>query len=167
VSAERFDDLFASHYPAVAAYALRRAPRADAEEVVAETFLVAWRRLDEVPWDAKPWLLGVARRVLANQRRSARRRGALQQRVESERSPEPSRPRPIREALGRLRPADRELLLLVAWDGLSVREAAVALGCSHTAAKVRLHRARRRLHDELTRLERDEQLPEPRLEGTT
>jgi RNA polymerase sigma factor (sigma-70 family) len=149
---KRFEQVFDEHFRAVSAYARRRAAEAEAEDVVAETFLVAWRRLDEVPGDAKPWLLGVARRVLANQRRAAGRRLALTQRVARERVAEPDR-RPILEALERLPESDRELLLLVAWDGLSTGEAAATLGCSRPAVKVRLHRARRRLGAELERLE--------------
>lgn len=153
---ERFEQVFDAHYRAVSAYALRRASPAEAEDAVAETFLVAWRRLDDVPEDAKPWLLGVTRRVLANQRRAAGRRDALTQRVAHERDGEPELPRrsPILHALQRLSEGDREVLLLFAWDGLSAQEAAATLGCSRTAVKVRLHRARRRLRAELQRLER-------------
>ena len=124
--------------------------------MVAETFLVAWRRLDEVPEEAKPWLLGVARRVLANQRRAAGRRHALTERVAGVPSneQEPSRRPAVLEALARLSETDREIVLLVAWDGLSIQEAATALRCTRTAAKVRLHRARRRFRAELHRLER-------------
>jgi RNA polymerase sigma-70 factor, ECF subfamily len=155
VAQARFEQVFDEHYRAVSAYALRRASHADAEEVVAETFLVAWRRLDEVPRDAKPWLLGVARRVLANQRRAAGRREALRARVavERESDSEPGRRPPVIQALGRLSRGEREILLLVAWDGLSTREVAVTLGCSAAATKVRLHRARRRLRAELEALE--------------
>lgn len=155
VQRERFEEVFDEHFRAVSAYALRRARHADAEEAVAETFLVAWRRLEEVPIDAKPWLLGVTRRVLANQRRAAGRREALRARVAGEREldTEPDRRPLVIEALGRLSTGDREVLLLVAWDGLSTQEAAAILGCSATAAKVRLHRARRRLRAELERLE--------------
>jgi RNA polymerase sigma-70 factor, ECF subfamily len=151
----RFEYMFDEHFRAVSAYALRRASQADAEEVVAETFLVAWRRRDEVPSDAKPWLLGVARRVLANQRRAAGRREALRARIagEHESDSEPRRRPPVIQALGRLSRGDREILLLVAWDGLSTREAAATLGCSTTGAKVRLHRARRRLRAQLEALE--------------
>ena len=78
---ERFELLFRANYPAVRAYALRRTSREAAQDAVSETFLVAWRRLDELPVDALPWLYGVARRVLANQRRSADRGAALEQRV--------------------------------------------------------------------------------------
>jgi DNA-directed RNA polymerase specialized sigma24 family protein len=65
---ERFACVFDEHVRAVSAYALRRTTPAEADDVVAETFLIAWRRLNEIPPDPKPWLLGVARRALANQR---------------------------------------------------------------------------------------------------
>lgn len=154
---EEFESLFDAHFRAVSAYALRRASRSEAEDAVAETFLVAWRRLDKVPENARPWLFGVARRMVANQRRAARRRGALSQRLSREPGGEweSSTDRaPVLEALTRLSERDRELLLLIAWEGLSIPEAAVALGCSAGAAKVRLHRARRRLRSELERLDR-------------
>jgi RNA polymerase sigma-70 factor (ECF subfamily) len=152
---ERFEDIFDANVGAVSAYALRRTTPGDADDVVAETFLVAWRRLGEVPREAKPWLLGVARRVLANQRRAAERRTALVERVAQERKlePEPAQSSPILKALGRLSDADRELLCLHAWEELSTSEAAAVLGCSRAAAKVRLHRARGRLRTELERLQ--------------
>jgi RNA polymerase sigma factor (sigma-70 family) len=152
----RFTQLFDAHFRSVSAYALRRTPPAEADDVVAETFLVAWRRLEELPENPKPWLLGVARRVLANQRRAGRRRGALAERIADEATDghdRRSRP-PVLEALSRLSEPDREALLLVAWDGLSTAEGALALGCSQTAFKVRLHRARARLRAELDSLER-------------
>src|SRR5690349_12050848 len=72
---DRFDEIYRRHAAAVLAYARRRVPRDLAEEVVAETFVVCWRRLDRVPEDALPWLYAVARRTLANQRRAAVRTG--------------------------------------------------------------------------------------------
>jgi RNA polymerase sigma-70 factor (ECF subfamily) len=69
----RFEGLFREHYPAVRAYVSRRAPYELAQDVIAETFLIAWRRFDDLPSDPLPWLYGVARRLLANQRRSAGR----------------------------------------------------------------------------------------------
>jgi RNA polymerase sigma-70 factor, ECF subfamily len=155
---ERFERLFDDHYGAVAAYARRRAALGDADDVIAETFLTAWRRLEEVPVEAKPWLLGVARRVLANQRRAAGRRVALTDRVAREAQAGLQTPegRPIVRALAGLSEGDREVLLLAAWDGLSSEEAAIALGCSKAAAQVRLHRAKRRLRTALERLERNE-----------
>ena len=70
----RLEALFDEHYSAVRTYARRRAPEALVDDVVAETFLVAWRRIDELPDDVRPWLLGVARKTLSTQLRSARRR---------------------------------------------------------------------------------------------
>jgi RNA polymerase sigma-70 factor (ECF subfamily) len=151
---ERFRTVFESHYGAVRAYALRRCPVApDAEDVVAETFTVAWRRLEQVPEDAPlPWLYGVARRVLANQRRGERRWLALLERLRQQPAdvptPEFDGP-PVVEALRGLRPDDQEILRLAAWEGLSHAEIATALGISTNAATIRVHRARRRLADAL------------------
>ena len=78
---DRFEEMFREHYGAVRGYALRRIPGDLAQDAVAETFLVAWRRLDDFPADPLPWLFGVARRVLANQRRSADRSSALERRL--------------------------------------------------------------------------------------
>ena len=151
---QRFEEMFTEHYAAVRGYALRRTSDDAAQDAVAETFLVAWRRLDEVPPDALPWLFGVARRVLANQRRSAARSEALEERLGST-SVTPSHEvgadeaEAVRAALGRLSENDREALMLVAWHGLSTARAARAAGCTRTAFGVRLHRARRRLAAQL------------------
>jgi RNA polymerase sigma-70 factor (ECF subfamily) len=148
--------LFLQHSADVLAYALRRTDAASAEDVVAEVFLIAWRRADRVP-HTEPvlWLYSVARRVLANQRRAARRRdalvallGPLARRHAAE--PEPAGS-PLTEALARLRPDDRELLMLTAWEGLDAGDAAVVLGCTTQAVHTRLHRARGRLQAELDR----------------
>lgn len=148
----RFDQLWADHAVAVVRYARAHVLPDDVEDVVAETFVVAWRRLEEVPEFGLPWLLGVARGISANARRARRRQGALHDRlvVLRETGQEPEDPWPLSgdsttiAALQALPDADRELLTLLAWDGLSQEEAAVALGCSRGALKVRLHRARRR-----------------------
>jgi RNA polymerase sigma-70 factor, ECF subfamily len=146
----RFDELFSTHYRVVAAYARRRTSAEAADDVVAETFLVAWRRLDDVPAEAAPWLLAVARRVLANHRRGERRRLALVDRLaQPSDDAAPADDSPVLRALSRLSEADRELLVLLAWDELSLADAAEVLGCSYAAVKVRLHRARRRLRREL------------------
>jgi RNA polymerase sigma factor (sigma-70 family) len=158
---ERFEGLFRENYAAVRAYALRRAPGDVAQDVVAETFLVAWRRIDDVPGDALPWLYGVVRRVLANERRSAGRRAALEQRLATDRAsadPADAGERVgdaelVRAALGALSERHREALMLVAWQGLSGARAARAAGCSQAAFAVRLHRARARLAAELASLE--------------
>jgi RNA polymerase sigma factor (sigma-70 family) len=151
----RFGQLYRDQGRAILAYALRRVgDTEDAAEVVAETFLIAWRRLDEVPIDAgaRLWLFGVARRVIANQHRAERRRTRLAERLgESLRSELATRPAPVGEAAAALRAMgglgddDRELLLLVSWEELSPGEAAKVLGISSLAARSRLHRARRRL----------------------
>ena len=154
---ERFEGLFRENYPAVRAYALRRTSGDAAQDVVSETFLVAWRRLDEVPADALPWLYGVARRVLANRRRTADRSAALEERLASV-APRDNPRDPgdsagdaeiLRIALGRLSEPSREALMLVAWHGLSGARAARAAGCTRAAFAVRLHRARARLAAEL------------------
>lgn len=156
---ERFEAAFEAHHRAVLAYTLRRtSTEADAEDAVAETFAVAWRRIDQVPHPeaALPWLLAVARRVLANQRRSLLRRVQLGLRLRRE----PQQPTalfgtggPAIEALEQLHPDDQELLRLLAWDGLSHAEAGQVLGISANAVAVRLHRARRRFAAELSRRE--------------
>jgi RNA polymerase sigma-70 factor (ECF subfamily) len=146
--AARFEQLFRANYGRVLAYARRRASR-DAEDVAAETFLIAWRRLEAVPRNELPWLLAVARRVLANQRR----RSATQERAVAGAASEPVFPAELhpgldpslRRALLQLNDKDRELLTLIAWDGLAPAEAGQVLGLSSVGARVRLHRARRRL----------------------
>jgi RNA polymerase sigma-70 factor, ECF subfamily len=154
----QMDALFTAHAADVYAFALRRTSRSAAQDAVSETFLVAWRRLDSVPVTPKPWLLGVARRVLANQRRSDGRQIALRARLGS---PQPNCTEhdaaeladpastqgdgTVLAALAALTPAERDAITLIAWDGLSAEEAATVLGCSRAAFYVRLHRARRRL----------------------
>ncbi|MBS1878594.1 MAG: sigma-70 family RNA polymerase sigma factor [Actinobacteria bacterium] len=158
--AARFEAIFRSFYPRVLAYALRRCDdRASAEEATAETFLVAWRRLDVVPLEALPWLLGVARKVLANERRRASRRPPDGPSVPLELVAVADAQQPIPEvvadrtafaaAFAGLSENDREALALIAWEGLQPREAAAVVGCSTAVFSVRLHRARRRLLKEL------------------
>lgn len=156
---QRFEKIFVSSHPRVLAYALRRTEdRASAEDVVSEVFLIVWRRLDSVPTDHLPWILRTARNVLANSRRTARRRrgarSADQQAIEIP-DPQVAIPELIADrdafavAFRALRASDRELLTLVAWDDLESQEAAKVLGCSAAAFSIRLHRARRRLLKEL------------------
>jgi RNA polymerase sigma-70 factor (ECF subfamily) len=145
---ERFERLYEEHVEAVRRYAWRRDPSI-ADDVVAETFLVAWRRLDDVPESAGPWLIGVARNVRLNLRRGRRRQEAVAQRL-VDASPPPfagdtSREAElVRGALARLAPRDREVLLLAVWDDLDRAAIAQVLGCSKANASLRLHRARRR-----------------------
>jgi RNA polymerase sigma-70 factor (ECF subfamily) len=148
----RFEALFRQNADAVLAYATRRSDPDTAQEVVAETFAVAWRRLDVVPDPAIAWLLGVARKVLANERRSRSRSESLTLRIVNGPVSSPDDPAEVvdarlsvQAAIDRLLPAEREVLELLAWEGLSPAQAAEALGCSRAAIAVRLHRARRRL----------------------
>src|SRR5580704_17111219 len=154
----RFELLYARHAPAVKAYVLRRSDASSADDVVAEVFVVCWRRFHELPPDALPWLLGVARRVLSTQRRSERRRAALEDRlagtaVEAVEGTTTGEDCVLAAALARLSDADRELLLLIAWDGLLPTQAAAVLGVKPATARVRLMRARRRLSHVLAREE--------------
>lgn len=154
----RFEALYAANHAPVLGYALRRTANPDdAADILSETFLTAWRRLDELPPgdDARLWLYGVARRVLANYYRGERRRSALADRLRAELASSYVPPElggesaKMTEALRRLPRQHRELLTLNAWEGLDYGEIATVLGCSRNAARIRLHRARLRLADEL------------------
>jgi RNA polymerase sigma-70 factor, ECF subfamily len=154
---QRFAGLYREHGRELLGYALRRSTDPDdATEVVAETFLVAWRRLTDVPPgdEARLWLYGTARNVLANQVRGSRRRDALTERLREElRRKLPGHQAAtggaVFEALAGLSEADRELLTLIGWEELSPTQAARALGITPFAARTRLHRARRRLRARL------------------
>jgi RNA polymerase sigma factor (sigma-70 family) len=153
---ELFDAYFRGHAARVYAFALRRTNSQAAQDVTAETFLIAWRRRAEMPAEPLPWLYGIARGVLANEMRAANRRGALASRIATEAHPwacAATDDHLILEALAALRESDREALLLCAWEGLSTKEAATVLGCSATAFAVRLHRARGRLSRILDEME--------------
>lgn len=147
----QFEQLYRAHADRVHAYALRRTTPGAADDVVAEVFLVVWRRLHRVPEEPLPWLLGVARKVLANRRRADSRAAALHERLAdpgSRRYALPVSPEVddrVHRALAGLGERDRELLLLIAWEGLRVSEAAEVLGVRSNTLSVRLHRARQRL----------------------
>ena len=147
----RFDALYREHVPAIAAYCRGRTRSlSDAEDAVAEVFLIAWRRLDDVPADnkARTWLYATARRVLANQARGRSRRHKLTGRLVTERPDDRVSDDPltaqVREALSALGPRDREILLLAEWESLSPAEIAETLGEPAATIRVRLHRARAR-----------------------
>lgn len=157
---ERFEALYRAHARPLLAYALRRTSRAeDAADVVADTMLVAWRRIDDVPDgdEARLWLYGVARRVLSNRRRGVERRDRLGERLRREvgslADPDvavgATASLDVRAALARLPADDRELLQLTAWEGLGAPEIAAVLGLSRVAVRSRLRRARARLRREL------------------
>lgn len=148
---DRFESIAAEVAPSVLRYARRRTDPQTAEDVLAETLLVVWRRLDDVPDGAElPWCYAVARNQLANAERSARRQRGLVARIVRLDRPqlatldEPSDPA-LHEALARMRADDRELLRLWAWEDLTPVEIATVLGTTPNAVNIRLHRTRGRL----------------------
>jgi RNA polymerase sigma factor (sigma-70 family) len=143
---QRFDTLFESYSPDMVAYCnWRTGSLSDAQDAVAEVFLTAWRRLDDVPRGdaARVWLYATARRVLANQRRSSRRRVALHERLAREAAGAPQEPRSseeealVHDALWRLGPRDREVLLLAEWEGLTPAQIGAVVGCLTVTARGR------------------------------
>jgi RNA polymerase sigma-70 factor, ECF subfamily len=155
-SRERFRALVREVTDPVRRYLWRRTDEATADDVLAETLVVLWRRFDQQPREAVPWAIGVARKQLANARRSAVRRERLVARIAVVDPPRPvigddaddDTEAEVRRVLARMRPADAELLRLWSWDELEPRHIAEVLGVSANAAAVRLHRARRRFEDE-------------------
>jgi RNA polymerase sigma-70 factor (ECF subfamily) len=146
-AATEFAETYAAFYGRVVAYAARRVGPEAADEVAAETFLVAWRRFEVIPDEPLAWLYGVARNVVARHRAAGARRQAAFGALERERPPgEPADGGDTRlwDAWERLRDGDREVLALVAWEELPVRDAARALGIPASVFSLRLHRARRR-----------------------
>lgn len=156
---ERFRELYSTHADAVLGYSLRRVSRSeDAADIVSETFVVAWRRLCDVPEGdgARLWLYGVARRTLANHRRGEGRRAALGERLRHDLAhavPDHAfavtEQEALRSALSRLADRDREVLELAAWEELEPREIAEVLGISAVAVRSRLSRSRARLRQVL------------------
>lgn len=149
----RFRTLYESTFTDIYAYATRAlAPDgSEIDDVVSDVYLVAWRRIDELPHPPQDrlWLFGVARNVVRNTRRSTNRRLLLADRIHRQPRPPVGSPEPSAvdavAALRRLPPNEREVMRLVVWDGLSVAETAAVLRCSVNVVHVRLHRARKRL----------------------
>jgi RNA polymerase sigma factor (sigma-70 family) len=164
---ERFQNIYARHVDAVTAYIRRRTQPDAVEDLVAETFLVCWRKLDRVPDQPLPWLYAVARKTLANQRRAAARHGIATRDSQTSDLSELVGDPVLARAFALLGEPDREVLRLVAWEQLSLAEAASALGCSYVACRVRFHRARRRLRAHLETLENASTAatPRPHVEG--
>ena len=169
-AAERFELLYRQHFRAILRYTLARLEPESAKDAAAETFLIAWRRLADVPDDPASWLFAVARKVIADQYRSRSRREALRARLETA-SAGQAGPAEIGEgvaqravvlaALATLGENDREALRLIAWDGLTSKAAAEVLGVTRIAFGVRLHRARRRFSAALAAAERAGQASPP------
>ena len=154
--------VFDAHATPLLDYFLRRVSQDHAHDLVAEVFLIAWRRRAIAPDEPnlRPWLFKVASNVLRNHRRGAARRMRLHERLRAYATTEVVKQPPeqsdtdvvMRWALAQLREPDREILRLVAWEGCTTEELATVLGCSANAAAVRLHRARRRLRRVLARV---------------
>lgn len=160
----RLNDLYAAHAVRVHTYARRHCGSDGADEVLSQTFMVAWRRLDNLPADPLPWLIAIARNVIANRRRSLRRGLNLTLAIQSATVATASDTADIVvdrlhlvAALESLSAKEREALLLVAWDGLTAEQAASALGCGERAFRGRVTRARRHLAESLG----DPPAPEP------
>ncbi len=161
---DRFERCFRDHYAQLLAFSMRRvSAREIAEDVAADAFAVAWRRRDRIPDPALPWLYAIAGNVIANQYRSTRRRRNLDVRLaretgaaatESDPAESLGRRDAFSAAFARLAESEREVLRLVAWDGLDTRDAARVFGCSPGALRVRLHRARHKLAKQLAAVER-------------
>jgi RNA polymerase sigma-70 factor (ECF subfamily) len=166
---DRFNELYSLACSRIIAYAMRRTRSAeDAGDVVAQTFEIAWRKLDEVPSEDAGvlWLYVTARNVLANHGRRLRRHDALTARLAEELWHVPKYAESVddervvmRSCLDGLDADDREVLLLAGWEGLRANEIAHVLGCSSTAARIRLHRARSRLKDAMAEFGFPEALP--------
>ena len=147
-----FSALFARHYPAVWRFVARRAWPDAVDDVVAETFLAAWRRFDDLPGDALPWLLNAAGKCLANHHRATTRAASLKERLAAQYTPlradaatQGFERTALVNAFASLSETERELLMLTDWDDLPARRAARALGISPATASARIYRARRKL----------------------
>ena len=156
----RYEALFHELYEPLQRYARRRTDPDTAQDVVADTLLVVWRRLDEVPVAALPWSYGVARRCLANARRGDRRRRNLHDRVVAVDPPRPADPAEPADpavllALASLGETDREIVRLWAWEGLGPTDIAAVLDLTPNAVSIRLHRAKGRLGDVLRKVGAD------------
>ena len=155
----RFRAIFDATRADVSGYVSRRtSDRQEAEDVLSETYGVVWRRLDDAPGaeGLRPWTFTIARNVLANAERARRRRSRLHERLTALSQalvtvhPDSAGDREgITTAFARLRPDDRDLLTMAGVEGLDAAAMAQILGCSPATLHVRLHRARRRFHDEL------------------
>lgn len=167
--ARAYSGVFREHFNAIAGYALRRANPSDAADVVAETFLIAWRRFDDLPPepDTLPWLIVVARNTLANVSRGERRRSDLGERFAREvqaarRSDGPdftdaSADRmAMEQALDLVDPDDREMLLMSVWEGLTSEEIGAVMDLPPPTVRTRIYRARARLRREIDSRRKDE-----------
>ncbi len=160
---QRFQEIYQSHQRHVLAYFLRRTDATSARDGAAEAFLVAWRRIADVPTgdSTLPWLYGVSRKVLANQRRSRDRHAALGKKLTTVGAPEEPSPEVVvlrraedeemLDAVAQLRPEDQEVLRLTVWEELPHAQVGEVLGTSAHAVTQRLHRITKQLARDLHR----------------
>ena len=164
--------MYHENYRPLLAYARRRVDWSTAEEVVADTFLTAWRRRDDVPeGHERPWLFGVARNTIRNAKRASGRQTAVREKLRGLPKPGPDDPSPadstteavdgraavLRAALDSLAEADREVLMLVAWEELSYAEIGQMLNLTPNAVAIRVHRARKRFAKQVDRVSADQE----------
>lgn len=169
---EWFRAVYHENYRPLLAYARRRVDWSTAEEVVADTFLTAWRRRDDVPeGHERPWLFGVARNTIRNAKRASGRQTAVREKLRGLPKPGPDDPSSadstteavdgraavLRAALDSLAEADREVLMLVAWEELSYADIGQMLGLTPNAVAIRVHRARKRFAKQVDRLSADQE----------
>lgn len=160
---ERFEELAPDLIEPLRRFLARRTDAATADDVLSETLLVCWRRLEELPDEPLPWAYAVARNCLANAERGARRQQRVAARISVVDPPREAVPGPgddearpddaLAEAMAGLRPEEAELLRLWAWEQLAPAEIAVVLGVTANAASIRLHRAREKLREQLRKIE--------------
>lgn len=155
--AQRFRVLYERTYVDLVAYCRRRVAPSLVDDIVADAFLVAWQRLDDVTGDPRPWLFGVAHNLIRNRRRKDARGALLHEVLVTEIMGRQDDADPLHvdevqalvDALHAMKDSDAELLRLATWEGLPHADIAVVLGCSENAVAIRLHRARGRLRDRL------------------
>jgi RNA polymerase sigma factor (sigma-70 family) len=177
LSDERFADIYGLYGKHIRAYCTRRTDSSDVADAVAETFLIVWRKIEQIPeGDATlPWLYGVAYRVLSHQWRRKARGRRLVERLQGMAPVEAmslevlvagnEKYRLVLQASSRLRPIDREVLRLTLWEEMSHADVAAVLGIGLAAVKQRAYRARRNLAAEYQRLTNQSQPPAARKGG--
>lgn len=160
VNENDYEAMYRLHYAEVLRFVRRRADAAQVDDIVGETFVTAWRRRRSLPEDPEgiaPWLFATARNVMLNAHRGLRRRTALAVRVAGEMREDDAHDRDhagdadtrldLGTAWRQLAAKDQEVLSLSVWEGLTDVQAAAVLGCSPSAYRMRLSRARARLRD--------------------
>ncbi|MCL1602024.1 MAG: sigma-70 family RNA polymerase sigma factor [Actinomycetia bacterium] len=173
----RFERLYGQNRDAIVSYCMRRIGRDEAMDVVASTFAVAWRRIDDVPHGEAElsWLYAVAYRMLANQRRSGSRFDALKAKLvttERQTMPDPANQvvrhedyQRLIDALGTLKGTDQEILRLLTWEEHPRDEIAAMFRVSRSTLDQRIHRATQRLRKAYDKTDSSQFSPKAAIEG--